>query len=499
MKVLDIISNNNDFIITGLKIFNLGENDSQEVSIQFKPLQEGIQSGIITIVHNASNSPSKINVSGSGFNYPTTFSLNYTNSFANITDSTNYKIIGLPGSLVIPVSQIVNGNYNKDWKVFWDNGKEGDKSVYLDSRNNFSFATGKAYWILSKNPINISNMEVNSVQLNKTDNSYSIPLHSGWNIISNPYERNIKWNDVLELNKLSNNHLIYAWNNGWSYPNPSMLPYEGYYFNNDSNYTFLKIPYDPDGTINKAKYNSTLETHNFLSLMVKDKIGKDSEIFIGIDSTSKDGIDDKDFYKPPFDFGDIGISLIKKELPPRERRLFIEQRPKIGNGQEYDIEINTIPNNEVEIKAEGLTSYKNFDIYLLDTRLNNIYNLKENSKIKLNLAHRNNDFKLFIGSGTYIDAVKEKIQLAGFILYQNYPNPFNPTTTMRFSLPNPDIVTLKIYNIIGQELQVLLNNQQLSKGNHEIQFNGNRLASGIYIMSITTSKFKQQKKIVLIK
>jgi hypothetical protein len=69
---------------------------------------------------------------------------------------------------------------------------------------------------------------------------------------------------------------------------------------------------------------------------------------------------------------------------------------------------------------------------------------------------------------------------AAYALSQNYPNPFNPTTTIQFSLPEAALVSLKIYNVLGQEVATLLDNQLLDDGEQEIAFDASRLSSGVY-------------------
>src|SRR5207249_3649365 len=73
---------------------------------------------------------------------------------------------------------------------------------------------------------------------------------------------------------------------------------------------------------------------------------------------------------------------------------------------------------------------------------------------------------------------------ARYTLFQNYPNPFNPTTTIRFSLVNPAIVTLKVYTMLGQEIRTLIDNQMTDEGPQEVLFDGTNLASGIYFYRI---------------
>ncbi len=73
-----------------------------------------------------------------------------------------------------------------------------------------------------------------------------------------------------------------------------------------------------------------------------------------------------------------------------------------------------------------------------------------------------------------------------YTLYQNYPNPFNPTTTIQFDLPELSIVTLKVYNILGQEVATLLDHEQMELGQSQVEFNGNRLPSGVYFYRLMT-------------
>jgi hypothetical protein len=95
-----------------------------------------------------------------------------------------------------------------------------------------------------------------------------------------------------------------------------------------------------------------------------------------------------------------------------------------------------------------------------------------------------------------------------YSLQQNYPNPFNPTTTIEFELPFASTVTLKVYNILGQEVATLINNEQMDNGMQAIDFNAANYASGVYLYRITAETmndngiahtFTSVKKMVLIK
>jgi hypothetical protein len=81
---------------------------------------------------------------------------------------------------------------------------------------------------------------------------------------------------------------------------------------------------------------------------------------------------------------------------------------------------------------------------------------------------------------------------------KNSPNPFNPITVISFSLRNITLVTLKIYDVLGREVDVLIN-EVLNEGNHQIIFNGSNFESGMYFYEISTNNFRDVKKFILIK
>ena len=88
---------------------------------------------------------------------------------------------------------------------------------------------------------------------------------------------------------------------------------------------------------------------------------------------------------------------------------------------------------------------------------------------------------------------------ATFSLKQNFPNPFNPSTKIRFEVSKTSNVTLKVYNIAGQEVATLLSNENLSPGTKEVDFNASNLASGVYFYTLKAGDFAATRKMVLVK
>jgi hypothetical protein len=95
-------------------------------------------------------------------------------------------------------------------------------------------------------------------------------------------------------------------------------------------------------------------------------------------------------------------------------------------------------------------------------------------------------------------SVKNEDIPINFSLSQNYPNPFNPTTEIKYSIPRSGIVTLKVYNILGQEVATLVNQEQKA-GNYNVTFNASKLASGVYLYRIQSGNFSLTKKMTVLK
>jgi len=116
------------------------------------------------------------------------------------------------------------------------------------------------------------------------------------------------------------------------------------------------------------------------------------------------------------------------------------------------------------------------------------------------------------GTFKYSNIVEVTFNLkpSAFELFQNYPNPFNPTTTIQYSIPQIETglpagggsslqhVTLKVYDVLGREVAALVNEQK-APGNYEVNFDGSKLVSGIYIYKLQAGRSTETKKFILMK
>ena len=96
------------------------------------------------------------------------------------------------------------------------------------------------------------------------------------------------------------------------------------------------------------------------------------------------------------------------------------------------------------------------------------------------------------------DIKDQKTVPLSYNLEQNYPNPFNPSTTIKYSIPEMSKVSLTIYNLLGEEVATLVNEEKVA-GNYTVEFNAANLSSGIYFYQLKAGNFIQTKKMVLMK
>jgi hypothetical protein len=138
------------------------------------------------------------------------------------------------------------------------------------------------------------------------------------------------------------------------------------------------------------------------------------------------------------------------------------------------------------IKGNGTTTEKNLYSFKDKPETNGIfyYRLKQQD---------------YDGSFSYSEVLTIKMDIpAEYILAQNYPNPFNPSTIISYSIPADEHVTLKLYDLMGREINMLVSEMKKA-GNYEISLDAGKLSSGTYYYRITAGNFTQSKKLVVLK
>jgi hypothetical protein len=139
----------------------------------------------------------------------------------------------------------------------------------------------------------------------------------------------------------------------------------------------------------------------------------------------------------------------------------------------------------------------------------NLYGLSGNNLIRIDTANGGgtligplgittvNSITLLPYSTTGVGTIAEETPLS-YHLDQNYPNPFNPSTTIRYDLPRSSMVRLSVYDILGREVSVLVNERR-DAGVHEVKFDGLNYASGVYFYRLQAGDFVQTRKLLILR
>ncbi len=99
---------------------------------------------------------------------------------------------------------------------------------------------------------------------------------------------------------------------------------------------------------------------------------------------------------------------------------------------------------------------------------------------------------------TVTSVASELAQIVSYALYQNYPNPFNPVTTILYRIPSEARVSLRVYDVLGREVKVLVN-AVVGPGEHKVYFNGGEFPSGVYFYKLESKNFVDVKKMMILK
>ena len=175
--------------------------------------------------------------------------------------------------------------------------------------------------------------------------------------------------------------------------------------------------------------------------------------------------------------------------------------------------INVINNSEKPIKINGLLNRDSsftvitplpIAIDSLDSSTIQIMFKPEDGgnysdDLYLQWNHKQERVTQIVGlSGTTIVSVKSEGNKMNYVLDQNYPNPFNPVTTIIYEIPKISLVSLKIFDLLGREVATLVNEEKPA-GRYKVEFNGDRLSSGLYFYKLQSENYTSVKKMILLK
>jgi hypothetical protein len=489
LNVTSVSSSSSVFVVSPSNFF-VPSSQSKSIRVTFTPTSATSYNEKIIIEHNATGSPDTITLSGTGQSRVTGFSTN-VGRFSSGIPASNWVLLSIPYKPDNSVRNIIESQLpgSGKTKVYTlENGRYVDRTA---SGSSYHLTDG--FWLKTVAKSSAFDLNFGSGEI-IGDASYSITIPNGWSFIGSPfYPQEASWSPVNTVAGTSGIRVYkYAHENKqWSGPlDPSvekLKPFGGYAVwngtGNSATFTFER------GT----SPTPFPEFQNGDGWFAKIEIGN-SVMRIGQHRNANNG---NDYYDYP-------MAPVNPEMKSNDSylagKLWSDVRSQQMNGlKRWKVYINPKTSREIKLKevfnlpsdwkivVSGIPSVKEQEL-----NEGEVISLPKNISVPF-VA------EILVGKSDLLENEKPK----EFSLQQNYPNPFNPQTSIELRVSSYEFVTLKIYNMLGQEIAILFDGN-LETGNYNFIWegkdnSGNVVGSGIYFARLTTSNFTKTIKMELVR
>lgn len=444
--------------------------------------------------------------------YPSSIAVDVRLEFNDYRDQGNYRMIALPGNQFMPLSNIAPGQPGEDWVAYAPDTADNGRLIPYERTSRFVLKPGGGLWFLSKEDLEQTQEIVSTVDLNE-NGAFEIPLVDGWNMISNPLDLDIPWSVIADHNGVS--QPIWRWSHGYksviTFYSTTNIP-EAYYFNNVEGLEKLELPYAfPESANNKAARDKDAQyiaqksagASNTILEVVDLATSKTSSVSINWMPDASQGFDRFDQFAPPAHFNTIGLALKPAHQDFDDQLLAVEARPVQNTVQQFDLQLLSSQGNYVTFNLSDSIGQASENILLVNRQDAKTYNLSTGDSQQILLDSDVTQFSLFIGQSSDIEEALTHIKPKVFSLKQNYPNPFYPTTTIEYSIPDPQHIDLSVYDLMGRHVITLQHGEQ-EAGLHRVLWHGrdqyqNNVANGVYFYRIQSDSWSQSEKMTLIR
>ncbi|NIO02248.1 MAG: hypothetical protein GTO42_08905 [Candidatus Latescibacteria bacterium] len=461
-----------------------------------------------------------------------------------------YRMMSIPlameGTINGALTDNIGGQDKTRWRMFT---YDVDDSAYVEVPNDtvFSFEQGRGYWLITKDPHWLDTGPARG-RSTPTDSFFAVTLHPGWNMIGDPFAFAIAWDScVVDTLAMANAEGIVVeppvrWiGSSYQYDVGTLEPFDGYWVKNlTDTIVTLKLPPREDPAVMAETIPVIfaglpdgcwqIEIHAFSCGLA------DGHNVIGMAQGAATEWDKHDRSEPPLSPGKA-ISLYFPHVSWKQHpdhytvdirgqyvgldkaltALASENGDLWGHIWQFDVakSFSDEPaGDEVVLEFQGIQrAPSSAKLYLIDRRLQHAIDLREEGQYtffekKKAFISKEDDarFVLLVGSEEFIESKRDQLPElpTETALYQNYPNPFNPSTAIRYDVARAGNVAVKIYDVRGSLVKILLVTYK-NPGRYEVGWDGDneggqRVSSGIYFcMMETSSGFRATRKMLLLK
>jgi len=435
-------------------------------------------------------------------------------------DSTRYQLFSIPYDLdnSSPMAVLTDdlGPYDKKkWRFFDYKGDNPPGQRYLEGDEARPFVPGRSFFVITRE----ENIVVDSgpgITVQTVCND-TLRLQEGWNLIASPFNFAVRQDAMLLINSASPISLR-AYDRGWNIVN-KMEPWKGYalFVTRDSqnNAPIALVVKPAAAPVQVAKKVNALlsQSTNEWSIQISAGVENlhDNDNWAGIKEGAEAGFDIYELAEPPVIGSFIKVSFPHADWNPAAAEFSTDFRAAAVSDNVWDFAIETnVPSSAVRVDFDFLGNIPDdANIFLVDELLRLSQNLREQSVYSFTsgaAGATTKKLRLVVGSPEFTSRQAGDIGLlpTSFELFQNFPNPFNPETTIRYNLPEAGRVKLEVFDLLGRHVVTLVDRDNHAAGFHQISWkgqddSGRQVATGVYIYRLSSRKFTQIRKALLLK
>lgn len=431
--------------------------------------------------------------------------LDIRRDFEDASNPEDYRLVALPGQVNRPLGETVEGEAGTQWQAFWDNGSEEDFFRKFDGSETFRFRPGRGFWLTSMQSWTVTG-PVETLSLDEEETA-SISLHDGWNIVSNPLSQDVAWSAVEEAN---DGALQPAWAFDGSFRRAdtfrSAATGQAYYFLNDQGLDSLKVLLPGASRSNEAILASATDDSRgktsveSTSMRLIASRGDSLRSAVSVGIGLEEGASTHDVVAPPTRFSGLSLRLVASgEAPSRRRYLAAEHRSPTAEtegGHTFDLRLQNETEGPVQIDASDLEVLDGREVVLIEEASGESHDLRATESVTINQAD-STALRLAVGSEAFVEDQRQSI-LPNEVSITSYPNPFRSRATLEYTLPEASEVRIEVYDMLGRRVAVLEDGQKQA-GRHTVEFDGTRLSSGVYFGRLETEGETRTRKITVVR
>lgn len=437
----------------------------------------------------------------SAFHYPEEVAVDIQQSFDDPGAGGHFQLVALPGADAPPLSDVMEGTPGLDWTAYWDDGSKDDFFQAYDGSETFTLAPGRGFWVSSTDEVTVQD-RVSTVPIDG-DDATTIDVHAGWNIISNPLDKDVSWEAV---ERATGGTLQPLWRFEGTFVEAetfrSASEGEAYYYFHDRALDSLTIPY-PDAPKSEETSGGRLVaadrspgTLELRATAVGEEVPA-TRIRVGIADDAKVGLDERDVIAPPAPFEQRSLHLVAPtDAPERVDRLAAEYRPPSDDseGQTFALHLTGADERPVRLEAAFDDAFVR-QARILDPLEGTSYDLRAGT-VRLEPTTETTELRLAVGSAAYVARQAEAV-VPDDLSLTVYPNPVRTQGTLKYSLPDARQVDLRLYDVLGREVATLVRGRKQA-GRYTVSFDTDRLSSGLYVARLEAGGTTRLQKITVV-